>query len=416
MNLPWVVTMGTIITLSFAVGFVFILFYHERTKRKDEQKYLELFNDVNDIIYIHSFDGILLKVNKNASKLLSLPESSIIGHSIEEFLPHSFRKYFNFYLDQIRNPRATEELTGIFPLLLPMPRAGELVIRIIEYRSKVVRDTSYKSISVWGIARDQTNNVQYQRSLKKSSVKMSKLFQQSETMRVELSGLSQKMMQIQEEDRLRISRELHDEVGQIITAIRANLEFVKNDLSPDNDMLIDRLSESQTLARDVTQKVRRVIEELRSGAIDELGLLAALGKYVEGFQRRTGIRVFFQYDPMEDSLTLPEKNTIYRIVQESLTNIARHAKATEAHISLFERQQQNGEGVTSTFLEIADNGIGMILDVAEKDHSENLDKKRMTFGILGIQERVKLLSGSFDLKTSQDGGTRIQITLPRKGL
>ena len=245
----------------------------------------------------------------------------------------------------------------------------------------------------------------------------------------EIQNLSQKMMQAQEEDRLRISRELHDEVGQTLTAIHTNLQVVVQDLPPDQESLLRRISESQSLAKEVTQRIRGVIRELRPVDFKDAGLIPSLTKYISDFEARNGIQTIFRHDPLEEELSLNHKVTIFRIIQESLTNIARHSKATEAQISLLEKVDTGSDdgiadaGVT-TYLEICDNGRGMnpsapnehvysnVGVMGESDESAP-EEHSSGIGLLGIQERVKLLSGTFQITSSPEKGTSIIVTLPR---
>jgi signal transduction histidine kinase len=444
LNLWWVITVGSGIGLALALGFVLIVLYHERSnrnlERNSEQRYSELFHNVNDLIYVHSSTGIIQEVNKSVINLLSLPRESIVGSSIGDFLPRGYKQYFQRYLGEASLADPVREFTGLFPIVRgasvesqvlrsnstfgPGDQPSELVI--LEYRSRVILDNSGNVTSVWGIARDQTNRIHQERSLRKSNRKIQDLYHESERMREELSNLSQKMMQIQEEDRLRISRELHDEVGQTLTAISTNLQVVKQDLPSDQPQLQERLAESQALARDVTQCIRRVIRELRPIAIDELGLLPALAKYVGEFEARSGIHTVFRYDPLEEDLSLNEKLTIYRIIQESLTNIARHSGASEAHISLLERENvRENETEYLTCVEVSDNGCGMSSKGSHPNEangqsfveSQRTGKNGMIpggMGLQGMKERVKLLSGSFELASDPQHGTRISIALPRK--
>ncbi|HEV8538409.1 MAG TPA: sensor histidine kinase, partial [Bacteroidota bacterium] len=230
---------------------------------------------------------------------------------------------------------------------------------------------------------------------------------------------------------LRISRELHDEIGQTLTAIHINLELIKRDIPPPQAELLSRLDESQSLASDVTRRIRRVIRELRPVDIVDHGLIPSLTKYIAEFEARSGIRIIFRYDPLEEDLSLNEKVTIYRIIQESLTNIARHSGANEAKISLLERENMcmnNGAGEADfiTSLEITDNGRGIEATGSKVPgtrattetpdaHAEGEEwKESGGIGLTGIRERVKLLSGTFQISSSPQHGTRISVTLPRR--
>lgn len=430
LNLWWVITIGTGTALVLALGFVLVVLYHERSnrelERKSEQRYADLFHTVNDLIYVHSADGVIEEVNNSVTALLALPRDGIVGRSIREFLPSGYRRFFDRYLEAMRQAGSGTEVTGLLPISRASAgghaagnRPGGEVSRelvILEYRSRAVRDGDGKVISVRGIARDQTRRIQQERSLVQSHRKIQDLFRESERMRTEISTLSQKMMQVQEEDRLRISRELHDEVGQSLTAIATNLEVLRQDSPVDQPDLQGRLAETQQLTREVTQSIRRVSRELRPIAIDELGLLPALEKYVRDFESRSGIRTVFSYDPLEEELSLNEKVTIYRVIQESLTNIARHSKASEVRISLLERETPGAGGPDAlTSLEIHDNGRGMPEDDdARAGASPDRPGLPGGVGLLGMQERVKLHAGTFQLTSGLNKGTRIFITLPRR--
>ncbi len=443
LNLWWVITAGTGIALALAFGFVLVVLYHERSnrelERKSELRYSELFHNVNDLVYRHTSDGIILELNQSAIALIGLPRQSIIGRSIGDFLPSRYKSQLSQYLADIRDVELHHDVTGVFPFARrdqtpssngngsPASDPDGKHVKLLEYRSRVIKDAAGNITSVWGIARDRTENILQEKSLRKSHREIQDLYRQSVEMREELSRLSQKMFQMQEEDRLRISRELHDEVGQTLTAISTNLELIKRDLSPDTPDIRKKLLESQSLAKEVTQSVRRVVRELRPAAIDEVGLLPTLEKYTRDFESRTGIKTVFQYDPLEDCLTLNEKFTIYRIIQESLNNIAKHSGASEAQISLFERERPGEDANTpefTTFLEITDNGCGMNSagSAALNEDKRNSDGKKSDrsgppqggVGLIGMQERVKLLSGTFRIMSEPLKGVIISITLPRR--
>lgn len=424
-NLWWVIMLGTLITLSLALGFTFLLLYHERTKRRLEResddRYRELFHNVNDLIYIHSPEGTLLQINKSVTHLLGLPEEMIIGQSIAQFLPRGYKKYFQEYLQNIQSAQKSDEVTGLFPFVTRSIGTNKYVNDpiFIEYRSRIVyHDEEPGKIKlIWGIARDQSVRIRQDKSLKKSAQKLQVMYYESEKMRSELSLFSQKMIQHQEEDRLRISRELHDEVGQTLTAVSTNLEIAKQDITSDQTDLRRRLVESQTLTQEITRRIKNVIKELRPIAIEELGLFDSLSQYICEFETRTGIRTSFEYDPLEDDLSLNEKVTIYRIFQEWLTNIARHSGATEARVLVFDRQDVGESraptGIGTTYLEVYDNGKG-IKSSSVQENVELKDIEKGSFGLIGIQERVNLHDGTFRILSNAHEGTRIKITIPRK--
>ena len=427
MNLGWTITIGTLIALSLALGFVLVLFYYERKRRtlerESEQKYSELFNGVTDLIYIHSAEGIIRQVNKSVTTLLGLPQEKIAGHSILEFLPASYARHFENYLRQIHELPSSGELTGSFSLVAPHSKEGASRDNpiILEYRSRIIRNDAGEIVAIWGIVRDQTERFRQEKVLRKKSRQLQALFLESEKMRTELSVLSQKMLRLQEEDRLRISRELHDEVGQTLTAISTTLEIARQDVLAGRSNVGEQIADVQSLTREIMRSVRRVVRELRPVVIDELGLLESLRKYTSDFESRFGIHTVFSYDPIEEQLSSDEKVTIYRIVQESLTNVARHSGATEAQVSLFERQLGGANGddpISMTMLEIVDNGRGMKAPLISPPGvslpPSFADSVTKGTGLLGIKERVRLLSGTFQITSDAGHGTRLSVKLPKR--
>ena len=213
---------------------------------------------------------------------------------------------------------------------------------------------------------------------------------------LQLKQLASNLQTAREDERIRIAREIHDEIGQMLTGIKMDISLCEH-LVRDNPTGIDEHVESlQELVDSTINTVRRISSELRPTILDDFGLTAALEWYVEQFEKRSGITC---------SLTLPEPElipakevtiTLFRIVQEALTNIARHAEATEAVISLV--RERNG-----LLVEISDNGRG----ITKQDMA-----KSGSLGIIGMKERIANLDGAFEIEGRSGKGTNIRVTVP----
>src|SRR5262249_34063359 len=153
---------------------------------------------------IHSPDGVIQQVNASVSALLGLPRSAVVGRSIGDFLPPTYKRYFERYLQEARASSSAEEMAGRFPVIVASG-LGDIAskhLTLLEYRSRVIRDSKGCVEYFWGIARDQTLRVRQEKSLGRSAREIQRLFEASEDMRRELADLSRKMMRLQEEDRL----------------------------------------------------------------------------------------------------------------------------------------------------------------------------------------------------------------------
>lgn len=203
------------------------------------------------------------------------------------------------------------------------------------------------------------------------------------------------LAEIREDERVHISRELHDDLGQLLAALRVELTLLKQ-LPPGSAQAAPLLDGMDALLLTAIGSLRRIAGNLRPIALDEGGLHLALEQLRREFERRH--RIHCQFEAAQDALHLDERysTAIYRLVQESLTNIARHAGASAAQIHL----QRTSKGL---HLEIADNGRG--IETADTS-------KPGALGLLGMRERVATLRGSMTVGRDSAGGTRIAIHIP----
>ncbi len=213
-----------------------------------------------------------------------------------------------------------------------------------------------------------------------------------------LGDLSKKILHIQEEERTRISRELHDDVGQALTAINVNLTLHKNNLEAPLETLRAKVHETQALVEQAMDTMHRFAHELRPALLDDLGLLPALRSYVKGFTTRTGIPVSLKADGAAEDLDPEGKTVVFRVVQESLTNVVKHAKASRVALIV----EKDGGQIQ---LQVKDNG--QAFSVREK-----INGKNQRLGLLGMQERVRLVNGTFDIKSKTGQGTTVCVQIP----
>jgi two-component system sensor histidine kinase UhpB len=221
----------------------------------------------------------------------------------------------------------------------------------------------------------------------------------TEKMRLERKYLSQ-IIEVQENERRRISRELHDEIGQALYAIQFNLEMVDKDLPQTTAVVRGRLGEAKSLSSQTLTAMRQLSLDLRPTMLDDLGLVPTLRWYIQNFSNRLDIYSNFETMGFEEKLPPQIETAFYRIVQEALNNIAKHAQADRVEISLVKRDSR-------IYASIQDNGRGFDLDRVL--HPESPERG---FGIVGIQERVSLLGGQMEIQSTPGYGTLIDIEIP----
>lgn len=208
--------------------------------------------------------------------------------------------------------------------------------------------------------------------------------------------LNQHILRVREEERLHISREIHDELGQALTALKIDLNWLHDHLD-DRQKSLDKLAKMITITNYTLSQVQRISSELRPGMLDDLGLTSAIKWYCNEFAERTGIKC--QLSLEEPDNEDPEINLVfYRVLQEALTNVARHSKAVNVHVRFW----HDGEMLA---LQIEDNGIGISPEIITSNRS---------LGLIGIQERARQYGGRVEILGINNKGTKIAVVLPVK--
>ncbi len=220
--------------------------------------------------------------------------------------------------------------------------------------------------------------------------------EQLEKSREQLRHFSTYLQSRLEEERTHIAREIHDEFGQTLTVLKMELSWLKKQFSGNRHALREKIQSMSKLIDNAIQMVRKIATDLRPGVLDDLGLTAAIEWQAQEFEKRTGIPCRLNIVP-EDLTVDPDRSTaLFRILQEALTNVARHAKADQVDIRLIKE-------TSSLVLQVKDNGIG--ITEGQANHSKSL-------GLLGIRERVRLWEGKVTIRGVKGEGTEVYVQLP----
>ncbi len=214
--------------------------------------------------------------------------------------------------------------------------------------------------------------------------------------RNQLRRLGAHLEKVREEERAHVAREIHDQLGQELTGLKMDLSWCLSRIPAEEKALADKTSAMIGLVDETVHTVRRIATELRPGVLDDLGLIPALEWLAQEFQTRSGILCSFTSRQGDRPLDIGRTTALFRIFQETLTNAARHSRATRVDAVL-------GWGSDHVRLEVADNGVGMPALQTEPGES---------FGILGMKERAMMCGGELRIAETQGGGTTISVDIP----
>jgi PAS domain S-box-containing protein len=352
----------------------------EQVRRDEERRENETaFAAMAEGAVITNADGNILWVNDAFCRIYGYQRDEVIGQNprILKSGRHDASFYGEFWRQltqtghwrgEIWNRRKTGE---IFPEELSIQALRDPDGRIRRFISIFSDITERK--------RNEEELLRHQRRLQESEARLRELAAFLQTVR--------------EEERTRIARELHDELGQALTALRIDLGWLRGKCGPLGAPVSERVAAAFGVVEQSIVSLRRISEDLRPAMLDSLGLAAAVEHHVTQFSQRTGIPCRLEMNREEFDLESRLATAVFRIVQEALTNVARHAEASEVSVSI----DETGDGIE---IAIADNGRGMV------------PSTKKTFGLLGMRERITILGGTFEIESQPDRGTRISCWLP----
>lgn len=340
---------------------------------KSERKYRTLFEENRDAILITSREGKVIDANQAASDLFGYSQKEMRGMDINKIYC---------------NPHDRQALVGEV--------MKHEFVRNYEVKFRKKDGTEIEVLTTTHVWRAEDGSILGYQGIIHDITERKRMEQELRTSREELRNLTQHLQTVREKERAGNAREIHDELGQALTALKMDLSWLTSKLPVYPKTLVEKGKSMMHLIDMTIQTVKKVSSELRPGLLDDLGLGAAIEWEVHEFQNRTGIQCEVEIKP-EDIFLDPDLSTaIFRIVQEALTNVVRHAQATKVKVDL---QKRSG----NIIIKIRDNGKG--IERKEIYHPKSL-------GLIGIRERVHFWGGKVMISGSKGKGTTLAVSIP----
>jgi PAS domain S-box-containing protein len=314
--------------------------------------------------------------NAAAEQVFGVAQQDAIGSQLDRFIPARFRGEHGAHMKSFADTGTTARRMGHLRIVSALRANGEEFPIDASISQVVERGRRYFTV----ILRDVSARVRAEAELRAS--------------REEIHELAIAANNVREQEKSRIARELHDELGQALTALKIDIVWMKQNLSAPTSELADKLTEMQLLVDGRGAATRRISSDLRPLILDDLGLAAAAEWLVQNFKQRTGVHCELAIAPGLE-VGEPRATGVFRVLQESLTNIARHAQATQVEVNL---ELEDGKVV----LTVEDNGRGF---------DATAPRKAGSFGLLGIRERAALLGGEMTVQAAPGQGTRVELRL-----
>jgi len=329
------------------------------------------------IITIDDSHRIVL-FNAAAERVFLCRAADAVGAELDGFIPERLRPAHRAHVDQFMATGETTRRMGGDTLLYGLRANGE----------EFPLEASISRAEVGGrrlltvILRDITERKKAQSALEETNRKLYDLYAA--------------MHDVREAERMRIARELHDELAQWLTALKMDVSWLSGRLPREEQALIDKAERMKQLVDTMVGSVRRIASDLRPAMLDDLGLTPAVEHLVHEFSHRTGIVVSLDLDAGAHEFKDPLVTAVYRMIQEALTNVARHARATEVRVSV------NAAG-DRLRVAVEDDGVGIEADALNKERS---------YGLRGITERARTLGGIAGIRRGVRSGTVVEIEVP----
>lgn len=336
---------------------------------RNEVKYRTLVEQAADAILLFEDGGRLVDVNSGAISLLGYSKDELLTMKMQDMLTSEENRYNPFQFELMTQGSSKVRQRQM------LKKDGSVVTT--EVRSQQLPDGRYLSV-----IRDLTERI-------KAEQELQHYYNQLKELNIYLQN-------VREDERTGIAREIHDELGQQLTVLKMDISWLTKKLDTDKPEIREKLDGLIEMVDNTVKSVRRISSELRPSLLDDLGLPAAIEWHAQEFMKRTGLVI--ETDIEQKEVPLPGKLaiTLFRVFQESLTNVARHANASKIHVSLKMEQHR-------LLMEVVDNGQGFL--------PGDIESKK-TLGILGMKERIAIIKGEYDIQSSPGKGTRVKVSVP----
>ena len=356
-----------------------VLVFRDVSERRQEQietaEQAALLELTQDSVFVIDMEGTVLFWSRGAEAMLGYTKAQAAGKIAHEFLCTEF-------------PQPFSEIKAV--LMRVGHWEGDLIKTARDGRRVVV---SGRWALQWG-KRDQAPRV----LVINSDITERKRGEESLVLqREQLRALAERLQWVREEDRKKVARELHDQIGQILTAIKMDMTWMTRHLPESEGAVLARLTESIKLINDGVKAVRTICSGLRPGVLDDLGLAAAIEWQASDFASRNGVQCQVSVPPIDLHLDGDRATATFRIFQECLTNVIRHAQAKSVRVALCQEEE-------SILLVVEDDGIGF----CESGFSNSLG----SLGLLGMKERAQFCGGDVHISSSPGNGTTVTVRVP----
>ncbi len=344
---------------------------------ESERKFRMLFNNANDAVFVTQFKGDktygdFIEVNDIACKKLGYTKNEFLSLSPSAIVEPKYIDEFNLWMEKL-----LKEHHVIYEIV---HRAKDKKLIRVEISSHLF---NYESkLTVLSIARDITERKLAEEKLKRTSLI--------------LRNLASHLQTIREDERSMIAREVHDELGQVLTVLKIHVSLLANKLREDQEDLKEKTTTILKFIDDTVETVQRITSKLRPGILDELGLVPAIEWQIQEFKKITGLDYSLSLLSNEIKLDKDKSTAIFRIFQEAITNIMRHASAKVVSITI--KTLSN-----NLILEVKDNGSGI---------SSEMIKNPKSLGIVSMKERALILGGEVSIEGIPNKGTTVTVTIP----
>ncbi|HKU85272.1 MAG TPA: PAS domain-containing sensor histidine kinase [Casimicrobiaceae bacterium] len=351
----------------------------DRALARSEARLRGILDSAMDAIITTDAEQRVILFNNAAETMFGWTRDEALGAPLGSFIPERFRRGHAELVARFGQMRtASRRMGGSLRVVTGLRHSGEEFP--IDASISQIDESGTRFYTV--ILRDVTARIEAEAALRRS--------------KDELQQLGAAAHMTREQEKSRIARELHDELGQLLTMLQMDVAWCKERQPRGDAAFAAKLDRMESLLKGTIAATRRIASDLRPLMLDDLGLVPSIEWLVENFGQRTGIACELSIGDRDLHLSREHATAIFRIIQESLTNVAKHAQATHADITI------ETEG-SSLVVRIEDDGVGFAADAPRKPHS---------FGLFGLRERASLMGGDASITSAPGEGTRIEVRLP----